>query len=103
MKLAKRWIICKDRVTNKLFPVELTVGETKLLFLVYEKNNLGHWKHIPSCLGYRTRLSKTDKRLFERRHDAIDATINQLIESREQHLKRAEEILEEVRQLRDQR
>lgn len=102
MKQVKRWIICQDH-QKKLFPVELTVEETKLLCLVYEKNNREHWKHIPLCLGGRTRLSKNDKRLFETRHDAIDAKINQLNNSREEHLRRAEEILEEVRSLRNQR
>lgn len=97
--MTSRWIICKD--DDKHIAVEIFGRETKLLFLILEKDNKPLWRLVASCLKYRTRIAKNDPRLFETKHDAIDAKINELQAAREQHLKRSDRILEEIRQLRE--
>jgi hypothetical protein len=72
------WIICKDGDTY--IPVQVNGRETKLQFLVLEKDNdKANWRRISSCLGYRTRLSKGDRRLFETKEAAIQGKLNDII------------------------
>lgn len=99
--MISRWIVCKD--DNDYHVLQVHGRETAKLFLVTEKDNPDgkQWRLIKSCLRYRTRINKDDPRLFELRHDAIDAKINQLQAAREGHLKKAEELLEDVRKLRE--
>lgn len=101
--MISRWIVCEDG--GEYHVVQVHGRETQKLFLVTEKDNPNgkHWSLIKSCLRYRTRVDKNDPRLFSLRHDAIDATINRLQAAREDHLKKAEEILEHVRKLREMR
>jgi hypothetical protein len=101
--LTKRWIVCRESDHHAPKVVELVGDETKMLFNVYEKNNKEHWNAIKWCLRFKSRLSKTDARLFESKNAAIDSYIASLEESRKEHLRRAEEIVEHIKQLREQR